>query len=614
MTGGVLLPPCSRRRVATVALAALLLLAGTAQAQAPPSTLTARGGEVRDARDRVEMLRGVNFPWGLRVPEVTQKPPVPAGKDAALVRSLGFNLARVQLSWKAFEPGHAGPNDPAICDAGVPRDPAQWDEAHARAYLDRVEAVVDALHRHGVRTLFQIAQYGYNDRFGGPPSHPDWTVCTDGLPITSGSGAKAYAQPGVSAAASHFWNNDVRGDLQGEYDRMLHALATRFAGDRAVVGYELYNEPFHPEAASGDGKFDELVQCFYAGRGNPGLLADGVRPRCPAGVPEEGAIQAVRAAAPRALIEPQAHIFTNFGVETRMGPLPSDNLVFNFHVYCSSEVASQPNRVRDPGCDDEEERAVDNADRTRHAMASARQPEALPWFLSEFGYTANEDALRHMTELADRRNLGWAYFVWRADTGNPKGDTPGTLRAADGSLRPFARILARTYPEALAGAAGTMRYDPDTRHFSLRYRTQTRTPTQIVLPRFTYGSSGACPVVSGASWRIHGTRLLLVADRGAREVALELRPGRCGSRSAHCAPGRRFVIGLRHPRGDQLRRARVTVDGRPARVSRRGRSLVARIVLRAADAGSTVTVDTTGRPRSGRRVRERRVYRYCVAA
>src|SRR3954452_16984634 len=248
---------------------------------------------------------------------------------------------------------------------------------------------------------------------------------------------------------------------------MLHALATGVAAYSGVVGDEVYNEAVHPEGARGDGKFDELVQCFYAGRADPGFLADGARPRCPAGVPEEGAIQAVRTAAPGALIEPQAHIFTNFAVETRMGPLPSDNLVFNFHIYCLSEVASQPDRVREPECDDEEERASDNADRTRHAMASSRQPEALPWFLSEFGFTANEATLRHMTELADRRNLGWAYFVWRADTGNPKGDTPGTLRAADGSLRPFARILARPYPEALAGAPGTMRYDPDTRHFSL---------------------------------------------------------------------------------------------------------------------------------------------------
>src|SRR3954464_14434548 len=174
--------------------AALLVALPSAAAQAE---LTITGGEVRDGLGRIVMFRGVNLPWGLRVPGGVDAAVVAADADAAQIRRLGFNLARVQLSWKAIEPGRAGPNDPAICAPGPPRDPGQWDEAHARAYLDRVQAVVDALHRHGVRTLFQIAQYGYNDRFGGPPSHPDWTVCTDGLPITAGPKASAYFQPGV---------------------------------------------------------------------------------------------------------------------------------------------------------------------------------------------------------------------------------------------------------------------------------------------------------------------------------------------------------------------------------------------------------------------------------
>src|SRR4051794_41789745 len=84
MTRGALSTPRRCRRAAAVALAALLVIAGTAQAQVPPPTLTARGGEVRDARDRVVMFRGVNFPWGLRVPEVTARPAGPADEGAAV--------------------------------------------------------------------------------------------------------------------------------------------------------------------------------------------------------------------------------------------------------------------------------------------------------------------------------------------------------------------------------------------------------------------------------------------------------------------------------------------------------------------------------------------------
>src|SRR3954464_2156879 len=138
-------PPSSIPRV-RCALPSLVLAAALFAAAAPGAAaqdrLTVDRGEGRDAHGRAVMFRGVNFPWGLRVPGVADGPPVPADADAAQIRRLGFNLARVQLSWKAIEPGTAGPNDPAICAPGPPGDPRQWNDNHAQAYLDRVEAVV----------------------------------------------------------------------------------------------------------------------------------------------------------------------------------------------------------------------------------------------------------------------------------------------------------------------------------------------------------------------------------------------------------------------------------------------------------------------------------------
>src|SRR3954453_6192183 len=524
-------------RVACAAALLVALPSAAAQAQ-----LTVSGGEVRDGLGRIVMFRGVNLPWGLRVPGVVDAAVVPADADAAQMRRLGFNLARLQLSWKAIEPGRAGPNDPAICGDGPPHDPGQWDQKHAERYLDRVAAVVDALHKHGIRTLFQIAQYGYNDHFGGPPSHPDWTVCTDGAPITKGQGALAYVQPGVSAAAGHFWRNDVRGDLQGDYQRVLRALAGRFGSNPAVAGFELYNEPFSPDAATGNGEFDQLVQCFYAGSRDPGRLDDGSKPSCPPGSPATGAIDAVRSEAPGALVEPQAHIFTNFAVQTHMGPLPAPNLVFNFHVYCVSEVLSQPRRERAPNCADDEQRALGQAAATRHKMASAQEPDGLAWFLSEFGYTQNEDTLRHMTELADANWLGWAYFVWRADWGYPHKDNAGMLRSPDGTLRPYAKILARAYPERLAGSPGRISYDPDKRRFELEYKPKRGANSVVVLPELAYGKDGACPSAVGASWRMAGDRLRLTSDTAAARVTLRGVPGRFGMRSGGWPPGGPFVL------------------------------------------------------------------------
>jgi hypothetical protein len=248
-------------------------------------------------------------------------------------------------------------------------------------------------------------------------------------------------------------------------------------------------------------------------------------------------------------------------------------------------------------------------------MTSAQQPRGLGWFLSEFGYTENEDTLRHMTELADANALGWAYFVWRADWGYPVEDNPGMLRRADGSLRPYARILARAYPERLSGVPKRMRYDPERREFELGYAPRGTATTVIVLPDLAYGQSGACPAVAGASWRIGGDRLRLRADRGARVVHVRIVPGRCGSRSARCAPGRRFLLRLRGRRHDPAVRAQVYVNGRRAPVYRRRGRLVARIVIRRAAARRPfVAVRILVRTHRGRLLRRDRTYRVCSVA
>ena len=77
-----------------------------------------------------------------------------------------------------------------------------------------------------------------------------------------------------------------------------------------------------------------------------------------------------------------------------------------------------------------------------------------------------------------------------------------------------------------------------------------------------------------------------------------------------CASRRNFTIRLRHPRGDRLRSARVTIGGRRVRV-RRGARWTATVDLRGRPK-STVRVRVSGRTRSGRRVSDDRVYRLCV--
>jgi alpha-D-xyloside xylohydrolase len=78
-----------------------------------------------------------------------------------------------------------------------------------------------------------------------------------------------------------------------------------------------------------------------------------------------------------------------------------------------------------------------------------------------------------------------------------------------------------------------------------------------------------------------------------------------------CTSRRSFEIRLRERRGQRLRRARVTVDGRRVRVVRRGGRLRARVDLRG-KRRATYRVRVAGVTASGRRVSRVRTYRTCV--
>jgi outer membrane protein assembly factor BamB/plastocyanin len=79
-----------------------------------------------------------------------------------------------------------------------------------------------------------------------------------------------------------------------------------------------------------------------------------------------------------------------------------------------------------------------------------------------------------------------------------------------------------------------------------------------------------------------------------------------------CVSRRRFEIRLQAPRGQRLRRARVTVNGKRVKVSRRKGRLRAVVDLRGLPKGR-FSVRVVGVTTRGKRVRQTRVYRTCAA-
>jgi hypothetical protein len=103
-----------------------------------------------------------------------------------------------------------------------------------------------------------------------------------------------------------------------------------------------------------------------------------------------------------------------------------------------------------------------------------------------------------------------------------------------------------------------------------------------------------------------------VPAAGTTGPAAAPRAARAGSRIARqCVSKRSFRIRLRVPRGEQIAAAKVTVNGKPAKVTLSGRRHTAKVDLRKLPRGRW-SVKVTATLKSGRTVKEIRRYRTCT--
>ena len=227
--------------------AVLALIVLLAFAVAPVRALDGRrlrlhGGRLVDERRREVTLRGVNarvegvfdvtFDDG-RLP--LEPIPVFDDGDAATMARFGLNLLRLPISWSALEPARG-----------------RFDAA----YLDRIAAVVALCRAHGILVLLDFHQDAFSKEIGedgaprwvldlllGPNDYPYL-----GGPLTD-LGARRTA-PATLAAFRQFFLD--AGGVQEDLAAAAVVLARRFAHERAVLGYEILNEPLAFLAPNGD--------------------------------------------------------------------------------------------------------------------------------------------------------------------------------------------------------------------------------------------------------------------------------------------------------------------------------------------------------------------------
>jgi endoglycosylceramidase len=145
-------------------------------------------------------------------------------QDFAEMHALGFNLIRLPLSLSALEPS-----------------PGKFSEA----YLAKIGQVLAWAKAQGIWVILDMHQDRYAASLypGEADGFPQWMVETFGLKTTPILGD--ITDPAVQGAFTSFWlDRSVDGHgLQWYYLQALKTLASRFAHNSAVAGYDVMNEP-----------------------------------------------------------------------------------------------------------------------------------------------------------------------------------------------------------------------------------------------------------------------------------------------------------------------------------------------------------------------------------
>lgn len=276
-------------RVATVL--AVAACSGGGDERAHFSPIDSDGANLRDQEGRIALLHGVNarvegifdvtFDDGRQPLEAI---PALEAADCRRMRELGFDLLRLPLSWSGIEPER---------------------DAIDEAYLDRVAAAVDCAGSNGMLVLLDFHQDAYSKEIGEDGA-PLWAIEPPPTMLLEGPlddlDARRQSRQVLDAFDSFFAVGDPHG-LQAEFIAMAEAVAARFAGDPAVIGFEIFNEPVAPP--------DEL-EPFHA-----------------------AAAAALRAAAPDKLVffEPNAIRNLTDSQPLAAAPFPVQGAVYAPHAY-----------------------------------------------------------------------------------------------------------------------------------------------------------------------------------------------------------------------------------------------------------------------------------------
>jgi endoglycosylceramidase len=446
--------------------------------------LRMRGDRLVDATGRVVLVHGVNSvrksaPWYSPLEDGWLGP-----DDFDLFARSGLNGVRLGVWADALMP------EPGVIDD---------------AYLDHVEAVVDAIAAHHMWVLLDFHQ----DVFEGMPRWATLPSAAD-LPTQP----PAFLAP-IGWSAAYFsarslqqwedwWRDATLPSGRGLVDAFgdgIAAVAARFADAPNVMGIELLNEPFPSGSQLGaclSGScpaLDALVSARWT------ELTDRVRSAAPE-LPVWWEPITLSVLTPRQDLSVDA---------VPAGPA-GKQVGLSFHSYClgtDGGEPSEPSPVELALCRPVYAAAFDRAEGQMAAWGGA------PAMLTEFGASASPLNVTTPARLADDHLMSWLHWHY------PSGAAgPGRL-----GTEVVESQLVRTYAQATAGTPLAQRYDPATGAYELRYRADRSiaAPTSIAVPGAAYPDGYVATVDGGTVTSAPDAgRLTVVADATSEVVVVRV--------------------------------------------------------------------------------------------
>lgn len=385
------------------------------------------GNFLRDPEGRAVILRGVNFAGAHKT-----APYFGFHQPEDLVRlrdDWGFNSVRFLIVWAAIEP-----------------EPGVYDHAYLDAVAERVAWARDA----GLLVVLDMHQDLFGEGFLGGDGAPLWACDAARYEafVPREPWFLGYLDENLLACVDGFWTSDT---LQASYAAAWRQVAERLAGEPAVIGFDPMNEPHWGTYSVWDFETERMLPLY------------------------QRVVAEVRAAAPGwvAFLEPSAS--RNGGIPTGLAaPLPA-NSVYAPHSYDPEAESGEPFAA---------ERRAALVDNAALLAAEAARLEAALW-IGEYGGRADDPSIGdYMDAQYDAfAAAGAGSMYWSYDRGGY-----GLLDADGNEETALVDVVARPYPERIAGDPVAWSFDEETATFELSYRPDrdVTAATEIAVPARAY--------------------------------------------------------------------------------------------------------------------------------